>query len=84
MSHQFIIKYPETLPDLLQRTPKEFEEEALMAMAVKLFELGRISSGMAAELSGVDRVSFLLQLHRFKVPALNYDPSELKSDILHA
>ena len=33
-----------------------------MAMAVKLFEMRRLSSGMAAALVGMDRVSFLLRL----------------------
>ena len=84
MSRELIVKYPENLPDLLQRSPSEFEEEARMAMVVKLYELGRISSGMAAEIAGLDRVTFLLQLHRYKVTAVNYDPSELESDFKNA
>jgi predicted HTH domain antitoxin len=42
----------------------EFEREAKMAMAVKLFELGKLSSGMAANLVGMQRVEFLLSLWR--------------------
>ena len=33
-----------------------------MAMAVKLFDMRRLSSGMAAALVGMDRVSFSLRL----------------------
>ena len=40
-----------------------FDAETRMAMAVKLFEMNRLSSGMAAQLVGIDRVSFLLQLN---------------------
>jgi predicted HTH domain antitoxin len=34
---------------------------------VKLYELGRLSSGRAAELAGMSRVEFLLALSRYKV-----------------
>jgi predicted HTH domain antitoxin len=36
-----------------------------MAMAVKLFEMKRLSSGMAAQLAGMERVTFLLNLHHY-------------------
>jgi uncharacterized protein (DUF433 family)/uncharacterized protein YuzE len=38
-----------------------------MLAAVKLYKLGRLSSGCAAELAGVPRVEFLLALGRYKV-----------------
>jgi len=41
-----------------------------MAMAVKLFEMKRLSSGMAATLAGLNRVNFLLNLHLRKLEAL--------------
>lgn len=78
------IEYPETLPDALQETPEEFEHEARMAMAVKLFEMKRISSGMAAQLAGVDRVTFLLSLHRYGVAMIAYNEEEVVSDAKHA
>lgn len=81
---QMRIDYPDTLPDLLQTTPREFEAEARMAMAVKLFELKRLSSGVAARLAGVTRVEFLLSLHRYGVPVISHDDAELASDLAHA
>lgn len=51
MVAQIKIDYPESLPDVLQQTPEQFEQEAKWAMAVKLFEMKRISSGIAAQLS---------------------------------
>jgi predicted HTH domain antitoxin len=35
--------------------------------AVKLYELGRLSSGRAAELAGMTRVEFLISLSRYRV-----------------
>ena len=85
MQHnQLSIQYPQHWPDALQLTQKSFEEEAKMAMAVKLFEMKRLSSGMAAKLAGVPRVLFLLNLHRFNVPMVDLTEEELAEDIKNA
>jgi predicted HTH domain antitoxin len=84
MANELCIKYPQNLPDLLQISRKAFEYEAKMAMAVKLFEMKRLSSGMAAELVGLSRVAFLLNLHRFNVPMVDLDEDELLMDMKNA
>lgn len=81
---QFIIEYPNFLPDALQQSAEQFEHEAKMAMAVKLFELGRLSSGMAAQLVNMDRTQFLLELHRYGVAIHDLPDNELLADIAHA
>jgi len=81
---QLVITVPDSLPDTLQETPAEFEREARMAMAVKLFERKRISSGIAARVAGMDRASFLLELHRYGVPMIDLDESELLADEANA
>ena len=78
------IKYPDTLPDALQESVDSFEKEAKLAMAIKLFELKRISSGVAAEIAEMDRVSFLLELHKFGVSMINMEIEELSSDVENA
>jgi len=79
-----VTEYPQNLPDILQTTRQNFEKEAVMAMAVKLFEMKRLSSGMAARLAGMDRVEFLLNLHRFNVPMIDLEEDELLSDMQNA
>ena len=81
---QLIINYPTLLPDALQETPAEFEQQAKMAMAAKLFEMGKLSSGMAANLIGIERVEFLLNLHHYNIPMINLDTAELDSDTKNA
>ena len=55
-----------------------------MAMAVKLFEMKRLSSGIAAKLAGMDRVTFLLSLHRYGVAMIDLEEDELLSDLENA
>jgi predicted HTH domain antitoxin len=84
MSLQLTIEYPETFPDAVGSTREQFEQEAKWAMAVKLFELKRLSSGMAASLLGVDRVTFLLKLADYGVPMIDLSEEELLSDMANA
>ena len=81
MSLTLQIDYPEKLPVLLKKSRKDFEREARMALAVKLFEMKGLSSGMAAKIAGIDRVSFLLKLHEYGAAMINLDEEEINSDI---
>ncbi|MGI0480414.1 UPF0175 family protein [Geminocystis sp. CENA526] len=81
---QLIIEYPSTFPDAINQTSQEFEQEAKWAMAVKLFEMEKISSGMAGILLGIDRVTFLLKLADYGVPMIDLDEEELLSDLANA
>jgi predicted HTH domain antitoxin len=84
MSLQLKIEYPETFPDAVGKSREQFEQEAKWAMAIKLFEMKRLSSGMAAALIGVDRVTFLLKLKDYGVPMIDLTEEELKSDLENA
>ncbi|MBS3028840.1 MAG: UPF0175 family protein [Dolichospermum sp. DET50] len=84
MSLQLQINYPETLPDAVGKTREQFEQEAKWAMAVKLYEMKRLSSGMAAALLGVERVTFILKLNDYGVPLIDLSAEELLSDIENA
>ncbi len=55
-----------------------------MAMAVKLFELKMLSSGLAASLVGIDRVTFLLSLHRYGVNMIDIEVDEIQDDFENA
>lgn len=84
MSNLLTIEYPETLPDSLHMSRSEFEREARLAMAVKLFETGKLSSGRAARLAGLPRVQFLHELGRFGVSPIQVEPDELEEDVTNA
>lgn len=78
------ILYPEELLLSLKKSPEEFEAEARLLLAVKLYELGQISTGMAARLTGMDRIAFMFELGRFGLSPIGVDPDELAEDLANA
>ena len=77
------IPYADALPALLNLSHEDFQQEAKMALAVKLFELGRLTAGQAARLAGVSRVTFLLESRRFGVPSVIWDQDEIRAEFQH-
>ncbi len=75
------IPYPEDLPEAVGKSPEAFEQEIVFLVAAKLYELGRISSGRAADLAGMDRVEFMEQMGRYRISVLNYSLEELEREI---
>jgi predicted HTH domain antitoxin len=76
-----VIPYPEGFPQLLEMSDQEFVEEIRFLAAAKLYELGRLSSGKAAQLAGMSRVLFLQQLSQIGVPAINLRDEEIEAEI---
>lgn len=81
---QLVVEVPGNLPDAAHCTAQQFVHEAKLAMAIKLFEMKRLSSGMAAMLIGMSRIEFLGELHRYGVPMIDLDQNELAQDISNA
>lgn len=78
------IRYPQELLVSLKKTPEEFEAEAKILLAVKLYETGQVSTGMAARLAGLERVAFLFELDRFGLSPIGTEPDEIAQDLANA
>lgn len=79
------IEYPEYLANSLKLNNEDFEKEIKTSSLVKLYELGKISSGIAAKVLGLKRVDFLELLAKYKVSTLDSnDFADLSEDISNA
>ncbi len=65
------------------QSQEDFVKEAKFLLALKLFELGRLSSGRAAALCDLPRLDFLLLAGRAGVPAADLDEEELSREFTH-
>jgi predicted HTH domain antitoxin len=74
------IEYPESWAASAGSSSERFEDDARMALAMKLFEMGRLTSGQAAQLAGVSRAVFLFNCPQWNVPAVNWDAAELAAE----
>ena len=61
------IQVPEEVLISLKETPASISQELTRLAVVKLFEMGKLSSGRAAQLAGMSRVAFLMILGRYHV-----------------
>jgi predicted HTH domain antitoxin len=68
----------------LQKGPEEFETEARLLLALKLYETGKLSTGLAAQLAGVPRLTFLFLLGQHGLSPFGEDPEELEGDLADA
>ena len=75
------IDLPDTAFSALRLAPNEFAKEMRIAAAVQWYAQQKISQGKAAEIAGLNRVEFLEELYRRKVPAIQVTLEELKKEI---
>ena len=75
---------PEQIQHALNRTPTEMGRDVKLYAALMLFQLGKFSSGMAAQMAGVSRVEFLYLCGEYGISVFQYTPEELEAELSHA
>ena len=78
------LEVPEEVLLSLKETPETMTREIGFLAAVKLYELGKLSSGRAAQLAGVTRLEFLNSLGRYQVSPFSLTEEQLAHDIENA
>ncbi len=79
-NREIVIHVPEKVLLAEKADEETFARELPVLAAVKLYELGRLSSGRAAELAGMSRVEFLLALGRYKVFPFESELCDLEAE----
>jgi predicted HTH domain antitoxin len=75
------IKYPSGFEHAVHMTKEEMEQHIRLMAALKMFELGKISYGKAAELAGMSRADFLEACGRYRISVFNYPDEEMGEEI---
>jgi predicted HTH domain antitoxin len=75
-----VLKIPHDVPVLL-KSEADFDYEAKVFLAVKLLELGKLTSGKAAELAEMPRAAFLYTLARYYVSATNLHAEKIEHEV---
>lgn len=70
-----------TIELTLPKTVDVSDFELKMIIAAKLYELGRLSAGQAAEVAGLSKRAFIELLGKYNVPVFGYDENELAEDL---
>lgn len=74
------LEYPDSWLVPMATDALRFAQDAKMAAAVKLFEVGKLTSGQAAQFAGVGRQEFLLGYRQWGVDSLNWDSEEIEAE----
>jgi len=80
-TEELTIHYPAGFERAVHLTKAEMEQHLRLMAALKMFELGKISSGKAAELAGMSRVEFFEACGRYRVSIFNYPDDEVEAEI---
>lgn len=77
MSRQIVLDLPDGAFSAFRVEQAELAREMRLAAAVKWFELGRLSQAKAAEMAGLSRAGFILELARFGASPIQETVEEL-------
>ena len=81
MTNTLTIEYGDEVLLNLGVSREQFSVEAKFLLAAKLYELGRLTSGQAAKLSGKSRVDFLFSLAKIGVAVSNLQTEDIEDEL---
>ena len=84
MAKSLTIDYSENILVALGMTHDKFSKEAKTLLAVKLLEMGRLSTGAAAELADLPKPLFLVKLADYGVNTFEMSEDDLRRDVENA
>ena len=81
MQDMLTVHIPQNIRLILNRTPEELGRDLRLYAALMLFQLGKLSSGAAADMAGIPRVMFLDLCADYNIPISQITPEELQREV---
>ena len=75
------IDFPEGVLSALRKSPTEFAKEVRVAVACHWYQQGTVSQEKGAEIAGLDRAEFHLELSRRKIDVFQVDLEGLREEL---
>ena len=79
--NQLTFSIPDSIRLALKASPEALEARIRLAASVKLYEMGQLSAGAAAQLAGVPKPYFLGCLAEYGVDTFDLNEEELIHDL---
>jgi predicted HTH domain antitoxin len=78
---QISFEIPESILQALNQSQDEFIGQVRLLAALQLFKNHKLSFGQAAELAGLSKDRFLIELDNYSIDLIDYDPAELEQEL---
>jgi predicted HTH domain antitoxin len=78
---QINFQISESILQALNQSQDEFIDQMRLFTALQLFKNHKLSFGQAAELAGLNREKFLIELDNHNIALIDYDASELEQEL---
>ena len=78
------LQYPHEILGVLGKEADELDKEGRLLLALRYYENGQLSSGLAAQLAGISRTEFIYILGKHGLSPFGETPEELEESLANA
>ena len=78
------INIPENLVVQLGSSLEKTRIESQKLLAIKLFEMGYLTTGQSAEMCDMNRIDFMTELSKMNIPVVSMDKEDIEKEIHEA
>jgi len=76
LTTELIFRVPEDILYTLNETKNDFIKKMKLYTAMEQYKMHKLSMGKASELADMNTIDFMLELGKYDIPVINYDPDD--------